>query len=209
VSHPLDCRWWLSHYGRVSAPDADLLAALRAAQLGDEDGFRVLYRAVQPGILRYLRVLVSQDAEDVASETWLQIAENLDSFVGGVDEFRGWAATIARNRAMDLLRKRQRRPQATEPIESLNDLPAPDDTALAAATSISTDAALALIASLPRDQAEAVLLRVVLGLDAKTAAQVLGKRAGAVRTAAYRGLNRLNDRLSETRGVTDPVRPTL
>lgn len=193
----------------MPAPDADLLAALRAAQRGDEDGFRVLYRAVQPGILRYLRVLVSQDAEDVASETWLQIAQNIDSFTGGVDDFRGWAATIARNRAMDLLRKQQRRPGATEPIELLNEMPAPDDTELAAATSISTEAALALIASLPKDQAEAVLLRVVLGLDAKTAAEVLDKRAGAVRTAAYRGLNRLNQRLSDARGVTDPVRPTL
>jgi RNA polymerase sigma-70 factor (ECF subfamily) len=48
------------------------------------------------------------------------------------------------------------------------------------------------MARLPRDQAQAVL-RVVLGFDANTAAQVLGKRAGAARTAAYRGLNKLND----------------
>jgi predicted metal-binding membrane protein len=39
------------------------------------------------------------------------------------------------------------------------------------------------------------LLRVVVGLDAKTAAQVLGKRPGAVRTAAYRGLTHLAERL--------------
>ena len=56
---------------------------------------------------------------------------------------------------------------------------------------INRDAALALIARLPRDQAEAVLLRVVVGLDAKAAAKVLGKRAGAVRTAAHRGLRAL------------------
>jgi RNA polymerase sigma-70 factor, ECF subfamily len=42
-----------------------------------------------------------------------------------------------------------------------------------------------------------VLLRVVLGLDAKHAAEVLGKRPGAVRTAAYRGLNRLATLLGE------------
>jgi hypothetical protein len=52
---------------------------------------------------------------------------------------------------------------------------------------VSTDAAIALIASLSRDRAEAVLLRVALGLDAQTAGQVLGRRAGAVRTAARRG----------------------
>jgi RNA polymerase sigma-70 factor, ECF subfamily len=180
---------------RVPAPDVP--AALQAARFGDEEGFRVLYRDIQPGVLRYLRVLVPDDAEDVASETWLQIARDIGSFTGELDDFRGWVATIARNRAMDLVRHRRRRPQATEPVEALTALPAADDTELAAVTSISTASALALIASLPRDQAEAVLLRVVLGLDAKAAAEVLGKRAGAVRTAAYRGLNRLNALLSE------------
>jgi len=43
-----------------------------------------------------------------------------------------------------------------------------------------------------------VMLRVVLGLDAKAAGRVLGKRPGAVRTAAYRGLQRLADRIAAT-----------
>jgi RNA polymerase sigma-70 factor, ECF subfamily len=37
-----------------------------------------------------------------------------------------------------------------------------------------------------------------MGLDAKTAAKVLGKHSGAVRTAAYRGLRRLAAYLDET-----------
>ena len=45
--------------------------------------------------------------------------------------------------------------------------------ALVAASALrSTHDALGLIARLPRDQAEAVLLRAVMGLDAKTAAKV-------------------------------------
>jgi len=60
---------------------------------------------------------------------------------------------------------------------------------------LSTGAALALIATLPAVQAEAVLLRAVLGLDAATAATILGKRAGAVRTAAHRGLRTLATRI--------------
>ena len=47
------------------------------------------------------------------------------------------------------------------------------------------------VRTLPRDQAEAVMLRVVAGLDVAQTAQVLGKRAGAVRVAAMRGLRRL------------------
>jgi RNA polymerase sigma-70 factor (ECF subfamily) len=167
-----------------------------AAQTGDEEAFRSLYREVQPGLLRYLRALVGDDAEDVASETWLQIARDIRTY-RGKDEFRAWAARIGRNRALDHLRHQRRRPAVSTPVEYLVELPAAGDTADSATESISTDAALALIRSLPRDQAEAVLLRVVVGLDAETAGKVLGKRAGAVRTASYRGLRRLAEHLDQ------------
>ncbi|HEX5300049.1 MAG TPA: sigma factor-like helix-turn-helix DNA-binding protein [Streptosporangiaceae bacterium] len=57
---------------------------------------------------------------------------------------------------------------------------------------------------MPPDQAEAVLLRAVLGLDATTAGTILGKRSGAIRTAASRGLRTLQRRLEsgEGEGVT-------
>lgn len=168
---------------------------LTAARQGDEDAFRALYRDLQPRLLRYLRVLVAADAEDVASDTWLQIARDLGSFRGDVDGFRGWATTIARNRALDHLRHQQRRPVVHGTVEDATEPAGPDDTAQAAVDAVATDAALALIARLPRDQAEAVLLRVVVGLDAKSAAKVLGKRPGAVRTAAHRGLRTLAEHL--------------
>jgi len=82
-------------------------------------------------------------------------------------------------------------------------LAAPDDTARSALEVLSTEAAMRLIASLPLDQAEAVLLRVVMGLDAKAAGRVLGKRAGAVRTASHRGLRRLAEQLGEP-GIDGP-----
>lgn len=182
---------------RVPVPAPDLDAALRAAQKGDEDGFRTLYRAVQPGLLRYLRVLASQDADDVASETWLQIARDFGRFRGDVDDFRGWATTIARNRALDVRRRQSRRPPIDGDFDLLTELAAPDDTASEATTALATEEALQLIAQLPQDQAEAVLLRVVVGLDANRAAEILGKRPGAVRTSAYRGLNRLSAMLTD------------
>ncbi|WP_425555991.1 RNA polymerase sigma factor [Kitasatospora nipponensis] len=172
----------------------DLTAAVAAAQQGDEEGFRQVFRAVQPALLRYLRVLVGgdgSDAEDIASETWLQIARDLHTFHGDGDGFRGWAATVARHRAMDHLRARRRRPTADLPEEYLSELPAHDDTEGAVLAAAGTREALAMIAGLPRDQAEAVLLRVVLQLDGESAARVLGKRAATVRMAAHRGLRRL------------------
>ncbi|GAA1235071.1 RNA polymerase sigma factor [Kitasatospora nipponensis] len=172
----------------------DLDSAVRAARDGDEDAFRLLFRAVQPSLLRYLRVLVGGDgcdAEDIASETWLQITRDLRTFQGDEDGFRGWAATIARHRAMDYLRAKRRRPTADLPVETLGELPARDDTEGAVLATAATREALAMIAALPRDQAEAVLLRVVMQLDAQSAARVLGKRAGTVRMATHRGLRRL------------------
>nr|WP_322748174.1 MULTISPECIES: RNA polymerase sigma factor [unclassified Frankia] len=189
---------------RSPAAAEDLSAAVGEAQRGDEDAFRMIYRAVQPGLLRYLRALVGEDAEDVASEAWLQIARDLPSLQGDIDGFRGWAATIARHRALDHLRRQRRRPQLGAPFEHMVDMAADDDTAGRALEAVSTDAALKMIAALPRDQAEAVLLRVVMGLDAKTAGRVLGKRAGAVRTAAYRGLRRLAEQVGQPGdGVVD------
>lgn len=174
----------------AGSPD-ELTPLVHAAQRGDEDAFDDLYRRVQPGVLRYLHMLVGEDAEDVASETWLHVVRDLPTFRGDGKGFRGWAATIARNRAMDHLRHHRRRPSVSLPAEFFAEVAEPGDAASRATESISTDAALAMIATLPPDQAEAVLLRVVVGLDAQTAAQVLGKRSGAVRTAAYRGLRTL------------------
>ncbi len=179
-----------------SASD-DLTAVVVRAQGGDEDAFRTLYRTVQPGLLRYLTALVGGDAEDVASEAWLQIARDLGAFHGDGDGFRGWAATVARHRAMDHLRRLRRRPDSRGGVEDLVDMPGGHDTAAYALDSVSTDRAIALIAQLPPDQAEAVLLRVVVGLDAIAAGEVLGKKAGAVRTAAHRGLRRLATMLGD------------
>ncbi|MEV6235378.1 RNA polymerase sigma factor [Lentzea sp. NPDC051838] len=171
---------------------------LTSARRGDEDAFRALYRDVQPKLLRYLQVLVGADADDVASDAWLQIARDLGTFRGDLDGFRGWATTIARNRALDHLRRQQRRPVVLGTVDDVAEPASREDTAQSAVDSITTDAALALIARLPRDQAEAVLLRAVVGLDSKAAAKVLGKRPGAVRTAAHRGLRTLASYLEES-----------
>ena len=111
---------------------------------------------------------------------------------GPVDRFRGWAATIVHHRAMDVCRAGTRRPTvALAPEDEREEPTGPSDTAASALDALSTDLALDLIAALPREQAQAVLLRAVVGLDARTAGEVLGKRAGAVRVAAHRGLKRL------------------
>ena len=163
----------------MQGDEAELTAAVRAAQEGDEAAFRSVYRAVHPRLLGYVRTLVPDaDAEDVASEAWFQIARDLDRFSGDADRFRGWAARIARNRALDHLRARGRRPVGVSDESELTGMPDGANTADEALEALGTGRTMALISRLPRDQAE-----------------VLGKRPGAVRTAAHRGLRRLAELL--------------
>ncbi|MFF4035336.1 RNA polymerase sigma factor [Streptomyces sviceus] len=193
---------------RAQAYDGELGAAVARAQEGDETAFAVAYRLVQPGLLGYLRGLVGEDAEDVASDAWLEIARDLGRFRGDGAGFRGWTATIARHRALDHLRRQKVRPRSAAPEQDMLDLAGPYSTHDQALESLSTEYALELVRGLPRDQAEAVLLRVVVGLDGPAAARVLGKRPGAVRTAAYRGLKRLAQQLG-VESVTDDGSRTL
>ncbi|MEU9157383.1 RNA polymerase sigma factor [Streptomyces sp. NPDC048417] len=192
---------------RVREYDGELGAAVARAQEGDEAAFEAAYRIVQPGLLGYLRGIVGDEAEDVASDAWLEIARDLGRFKGDGVGFRGWTATIARHRALDHLRRRRVRPQAGGTDQDILDLAGPHNTHEQALEALSTERALELIRGLPRDQAEAVLLRVVVGLDGPAAARVLGKRPGAVRTAAHRGLKGLARQLGigneAEDGVTD------
>ena len=97
--------------GRTRIGDAALTRALAAAKEGDEAAFAAVYQWVHPGLLGYVRGIVGDESEDVASEAWLQIARDLHRFTGDGGDFRRWAAVIARNRARDHVRRRLSRPR--------------------------------------------------------------------------------------------------
>jgi RNA polymerase sigma-70 factor, ECF subfamily len=176
----------------IGASFADVLDAARC---GSEWAVAVLWRDLQPPLLRYLRTADREAAEDLASETWLEAARGLGRFQGGENEFRAWMFTIARHRLIDWRRKVRR--QRTEPVAWLPDRPARDTTEEEALGLLATEEALALLAGLPPGQAEVLILRVVAGLDANQVAVVVGKRPGAVRVLQHRGLRRLAGQLSE------------
>jgi len=188
--------------------DEELAGTLADAVRGDSIAFASLWRAQQPALLRYLRVIVGEAAEDVASETWLQTARALRGFTGTPAGFRVWLFTIARNRAIDERRRSRRRPEEPRDLTE-RELPmSHPDTAYEVIQRSETDWALSVIASLPKDQAEAVTLRVVAGLDVAQTAEVLGKRPGAVRIAAMRGLRRLAEN-AEVQARRAESRPSL
>jgi RNA polymerase sigma-70 factor, ECF subfamily len=164
--------------------------ALARARSGDERAFLQLWEQLHPRLLRYLRVLGCDEADDVASETWLQAVRDLDRFDGGAADFRYWLFTIGRHRAVDASRSRTRSRirLLTAAVTPRADPKTVEDEVL---DGLSTQQAVALVARLPRDQAEAVALRIIAGLDTAAVAGILGKSPGAVRIALHRGLRTL------------------
>src|SRR5580704_14249967 len=142
---------------------------LARAKAGDDAAFACIFRDVQPALLRYLRV-IAPEPDDVAGETWVQVVAGLARFRGDEHAFRAWLFTIARHRAADAGRSRTRRPVVPLAADDLPEPPISPDAADLALEAISARAVVAVIATLPPDQAEIIMLRVVAGLDAATVA---------------------------------------
>jgi RNA polymerase sigma-70 factor (ECF subfamily) len=178
--------------------DDDFEGLLSAAREGDEASFAALWRAFNPALVRFLTGLAGpEDASDVASTVWVEVVRGLDRFSGSEAGFRAWLFTIARSRLIDLRRARARHPERSLDDDDLDRrMGSAPDPASVVDKGWSTDAAIALIGSLPPDQAEVLLLRIVADLDVATVAKMTGKRPGTVRVLAHRGLRRLAERLS-------------
>jgi len=174
----------------------DFRGTVQAAKAGDEEAFARLWREFQPGLLRYLRIKAFPVAEDLAADIWLRVLKALPSFEGDEQGFRGWLYTTARNRLTDWYRNGERRPDLIE-YSSLVVLPAVNNVEDEAAEHSATDRAVALIAELPPDQAEAVMLRIVIGMDVARVAVLMDRSPGSVRVLCHRGLRRLEQRLVE------------
>ena len=167
---------------------------LAAAIAGDEEAFATLWRDVQPRLLRYLAVVNPSAAEDLAAATWLEVVGNLARFDGDEGEFRSWVFATARRRSIDRHRRAGRPADQPVPLGSLAGDPA-SDPAAAAVGARSSQAAVAVIATLPAEEAEVLLLRVVADLEVAQVARITGKRPDTVRALAKRGLQQLAERL--------------
>jgi RNA polymerase sigma-70 factor (ECF subfamily) len=191
----------------TTAEFADLL---ERAQQGDELAFNALFRQTQPVVLKYLTTIGgAAAAEDLASDTWVSVVRGLRRFSGEEPAaFRAWVLSIARRRWIDEVRRQGRRPELA--VEVIPDITAaPEDVAGASEAAAGTRWALELLAALPPDQAEVIALRVIADLDVHETARVVGKKPGAVRVLAHRGLRRLAEQLGTNPGVTNPATPAI
>lgn len=162
------------------------------AASGDADALAELWRGHQHLLLRYFRGKGMRDPDDLASIVWIEVAKGLASFTGDGDDFRRWLFTIAARRRVDEIRSDRRRRRrddaiaATVPDQANGG--ADDEYERAAAL----ERALAIVRTLPHDQAEAVLLRVVVDLSVTDVAAIMGQSEGNVRVLVHRGLKRLS-----------------
>jgi RNA polymerase sigma-70 factor, ECF subfamily len=171
-------------------------ALVAAATEGDQGALVALYRAHHPALVRFLAGLDPGEAEDLASETWIDLCRGLHRFEGNGQDFRRLLFTIARRRAVDCGRKRRRRRTDPADLAAHPGLASGGDPAeIAANFDASRRAVRHITALLPRPQAEVILLRVVAGLSLTDVARVVGKTPEAVSVLQTRGLQRLASRM--------------
>ncbi|WP_333617711.1 RNA polymerase sigma factor [Dietzia sp.] len=175
-------------------------ALVAAAVMGESRAIGVLFSVLNPRLTRYLVLMVGREADDIASETWVEVMRSLPRYIGGADTIGAWVIGIGRNRALNHYRRQSSRPKTVATVDDfVGVLAAETDTAQTVEDRFATAEALARIARLPKEQAEAVFLRSIVGLDVASAGEVLEKKPGAVRTSAHRGLRSLEKQLLEER----------
>ncbi len=177
-------------------------SVLGAAQAGADWALTIMYRDLHPSVLRYLSSREPLEAEDLASEVWLDVATGLARFHGDEVGFRAWVFTIARRRLVDLRRRTVVRKATPPPYELLGGDRGVGNVEEEAIASLGTAASLGRIVALPPDQADVVLLRVLGDLSVEAVAEILHKRPGAVRALQHRALRNLAKNISD-RGVTE------
>lgn len=165
---------------------------MSAARQGDEGAITALYTDLNPKLARYLAARVPQEADDLCSEVWLQVARRLPSFEGDERAWFGFVFLVARRLVNDHWKRRRRR--RTDPVapEDLVDEPSAVDVEALGLGALATAEAIKFVNEhLSGDQADVLLLRVVAGLDVDEVASVTGKRPGTVRVVQHRALRRL------------------
>lgn len=177
---------------------------LDAARAGEEWAWRILYRELAPALLSYL-AMRSDHAEDISSDVFHELVQDLPRFKGDESAFRAWVFLIARHRLIDDYRRRARRRDVPVPREDLGEAVAPDDVEHEALGNVVSPEILEVLSRLPEAQRDVVLLRLVAGLSVEEVAGVMGKRRGAIRALQHRAVQALRRMLEgrNTMGSSD------
>jgi RNA polymerase sigma-70 factor (ECF subfamily) len=173
-------------------------AHVAAAASGDREALAVIYAALAPLVVGYLRAHAVQDPEGVANDVFAKLLPQVPRVTGGAEGLRRLTFAIARARMIDAARARARAgsPVRYEPAADSRRVPSAEDEAHQAA---SLEHVQAVLATLPADQREVLTLRVVADLSIEQVAELMGRSAGAIKQLQRRGLIALRRALEEGR----------
>jgi RNA polymerase sigma-70 factor, ECF subfamily len=161
-----------------------------------------LVERCQRRLVRYLLYLTGRRdyAEDLAQETWIRVLQRGSQY-NGRQRFDPWLFAIARNLAIDYLRKKRKAVQTASLPDDRDEIllvsssgPSPFEAAARSEDAIRLAGQLQILSPLYR---EALLLRFQEDLSLAEIAQVLGAPVTTVTSRIYRGLAALRSALEE------------
>jgi RNA polymerase sigma-70 factor, ECF subfamily len=180
--------------GTVDEPDPQVVAAARGGDLG---AFEVLVRHYQGGVWRLTFQLLRDEglADDVTQDTFVRAMRFLPRY-RGESKFSTWLFSIARNCAMDELRRLGRRARAARRASAGAAMPVGDPNVGIEVREV--------VAALSMELREPVVLIDMFGLSYKEAAMVLRIPTGTVKSRLHRArrsiVEALTERPEETHG---------
>ena len=182
----------------VPTGDEAFESTLVAAQNGAAWAFTSLWTEYAPAVAGFLKARGSNEPDDLTSEVFLAVFDQIGTFRGGQAEFRSFVFSIAYRRLVDELRMRARRGIHEEwsPDTDARRTPSAEDDAT---TRLGDAQALRVLDILSSDQRDVMVLRIVADLTIEQVAEVLGKREGAVKQLQRRALENLRKKIAPTR----------
>ncbi|HSR83707.1 MAG TPA: RNA polymerase sigma factor ShbA [Streptosporangiaceae bacterium] len=162
---------------------------------GQPTAIDTLLQQIRPMVVRYCRARLSRisghyhAADDVAQEVCIAVLSALPRYQDMGRPFASFVFGIASHKVADAVRSAARLAIPTEDLpDGPDDRPGPEETVVAY---LEAERARALLAKLPVNQRELLVLRLLSGLTAEETGRVLGMSPGAVRVAQHRALARL------------------
>ena len=154
-------------------------ASMTALAAGDREAWHRLYVAYAPAVYAVALAVTGRaaDAEDVTADVFLRIRQQSAGYTSR-DRHKAWIAAIARNAALDMLR-RQSRVYPSEELPEPYPIPSAEG---AVCTRMTLEQAMACLSS---EQRQVVALHVVSDLPFREVARLLQKPLGTV-TWQYR-----------------------
>lgn len=181
--------------GRAVPDRTGLRDLANLAISGQPDAIESLLGEVRPMVVRYCRARLGRIAghyhvaDDVAQEVCIAVLTALPRYRDMGRPFASFVFGIAAHKVADAVRSATRSAVPTEDLpDGPDERPGPEEMAVAG---IEAQRARDLLALLPGNLRELLVLRVVSGLTAEETGHVLGMSAGAVRVAQHRALARL------------------